>query len=67
MSILPRDLRCSVRPEEVATTHKTVLDMSPHQAITQFISILKNWQLFGTTVFAVSVSLHLFNIVAVLS
>ncbi|CAG5127788.1 unnamed protein product, partial [Candidula unifasciata] len=54
MRILPRDMRCTVRPEEVATTHKTVLDMSPHQAIVSFINVLKHWQLFGTTVFAVS-------------
>ncbi|KAK0050723.1 unconventional myosin-X [Biomphalaria pfeifferi] len=52
--ILPRDMRCTVRPEEVATTHKTVLDISPHQAILSFINLLKNWTLFGATVFEVS-------------
>ncbi|CAL1545802.1 unnamed protein product [Lymnaea stagnalis] len=54
MRILPRDMRCTVRPEEVATTHKTVLDMSPHQAVISFINLLKNWPLFGSTVFEVS-------------
>ncbi|BFZ12100.1 hypothetical protein BsWGS_15138 [Bradybaena similaris] len=54
MRILPRDIRCTIRPEEIATTHKTVLDMSPQQAIVSFINVLRSWQLFGTTVFAVS-------------
>ncbi|XP_035824689.1 myosin-I heavy chain [Aplysia californica] len=54
MRILPRDMRCTVRPEEVATTHKTVLDMSPHQAVVSFINLLKNWSLFGATIFEVS-------------
>ncbi|KAH9515344.1 hypothetical protein Btru_014195 [Bulinus truncatus] len=54
MRILPRDMRCTVRPEEIATTHKTVLDISPHQAVLSFIGLLKNWPLFGATVFEVS-------------
>ncbi|XP_059160288.1 unconventional myosin heavy chain 6-like isoform X2 [Physella acuta] len=54
MRILPRDMRCTVRPEEVATAHKTVLDMSPHQAVISFIHLLKSWPLFGTTIFEVS-------------
>ena len=62
MKILPRELRCGVRPEEVATTHKTVLDMSPHQAVTSFISLLRNWQLFGATIFEVSVCLSMLQL-----
>lgn len=58
MRILPREMRLTVRPEEVLTTHKAVLDMSPQQAIISFINVLKNWTLFGATIFEVSVSLH---------
>ncbi|XP_041351468.1 unconventional myosin-VIIb-like isoform X2 [Gigantopelta aegis] len=51
--ILPRDLRPSVKVEDVATMHKTVLDLSPQRAVIHFIDVLKKWELFGSTVFEV--------------
>ena len=53
--ILPRDLRPSVKVEDVATMHKTVLDLSPQRAVIHFIDVLKKWELFGSTVFEVGV------------
>ena len=56
MRILPRGMRCNVRVEDIVAMHKTVLDQSPQQAITSFISVLRGWDLFGATIFAVCVS-----------
>ena len=56
MRILPRGMRCNVRVEDIVAMHKTVLDQSPQQAITSFISVLRGWDLFGATIFPVCVS-----------
>ncbi|KAL8585216.1 hypothetical protein ACOMHN_013231 [Nucella lapillus] len=53
MRILPRTMRTQVRVEDIVTMHKTVLDQSPQQAITSFISVLRGWCLFGATIFPV--------------
>ncbi|XP_055956825.1 myosin-I heavy chain isoform X1 [Patella vulgata] len=51
--ILPRDIRPTVKIDDIATTHKTILDLSPQQAVLGFINVLKNWSLFGATVFEI--------------
>ncbi|KAK3585200.1 hypothetical protein CHS0354_027488 [Potamilus streckersoni] len=52
--ILPRDMRSSVKLEDVALMHKSMVDLMSSQAILQFIEILKTWPLFGATIFEVS-------------
>ncbi|ESO93643.1 hypothetical protein LOTGIDRAFT_119149, partial [Lottia gigantea] len=51
--ILPRDMRPTVKIEDIATTHKTILDLSPQQAVLGFINTLKSWHLFGAAVFEI--------------
>lgn len=56
MRILPRDMRPHVNVEEISAAYKALNDVSPQQAIMSFIQLLKNWPLFGSTVFEVSQS-----------
>ncbi|KAJ8309061.1 hypothetical protein KUTeg_013935 [Tegillarca granosa] len=51
---MPRDIRTSIRVEDIVVAHKSVLDLTPNQAILAFIELLKKWDLFGSTVFEVS-------------
>ncbi|XP_062572386.1 myosin-I heavy chain-like isoform X2 [Saccostrea cucullata] len=54
LRILPAYIRDSVRLEDVACVHNSVMELLPNQAILAFIEILKQWTLFGAQVFNVS-------------
>jgi len=54
--ILPRDMRGSIKVEDIRAAHHNLTDMTPNQAILTFIEMLKSWPLFGSTLFEVSVS-----------
>lgn len=58
LRILPRPMRGYIRLEDIVTVHRTLLDLSPQQAVTSFISVLQEWPLFGATIFPVSVRLQ---------
>lgn len=58
MRILSREVRPSVRADEIATMHRSVMTLSRHEAVLAFIEVLKAWCLFGATVYAVSVSTY---------
>ena len=57
MRILPRDMRPHVRVEDIVILHKSLSDLTPSQAVLQFIEVLKGWPLFGASVFDISVSI----------
>ncbi|XP_045181128.2 myosin-I heavy chain-like isoform X2 [Mercenaria mercenaria] len=56
MRILPRDMRPHVRLEDIVILHKSLADLTPGQAVLQFIEVLKSWPLFGASVFDISQS-----------
>jgi len=41
MRILPRDMRPHVRLEDIVIQHKAIADLTPGQAVLQFIEVLK--------------------------
>lgn len=56
LRILPPYIRDSVRLDDIACAHNSVMELTPNQAILAFIEVLKQWTLFGAHVFSVSVS-----------
>lgn len=54
LRILPPYIRDSVRLDDIACAHNSVMELTPNQAILAFIEVLKQWTLFGAHVFSVS-------------
>ena len=56
MRILPRHLREVVSVLDISHLHQSLIGMSYTGANLAFMDVLKNWPLFGSTVYEVSVS-----------
>ena len=58
--ILPRHLR-DLQSTEIRAVHETLIGTAPLIANVAFLEILKQWPLYGATMFEVSVSLYAFD------
>jgi hypothetical protein len=54
--ILPRNIRELVREDDISAMHKALTGMDATQANIAFMEVLRNWPLYGATMFEVSVS-----------
>ena len=56
MRVLPRRLREFIHVEEIECAYRTLGGISSVQADIAFLDVLKNWPLYGATIYQVSVS-----------